>query len=157
MKKALAVLIALVLTVGGASVAPATTITFDEFPATDNNAALTSAYAGLGVVFDGHNAGTWEGIAQGDPGNWKLNGTNGPQFLGNNGEGSYKQSIDFTNGATSISFDASRGYGSSAGQTLTANFYDDSDDLLDSQIQTLGNINTWSTFSLAVPTLPALT
>ncbi len=153
MKKALAVLIAMVLAVGGSTAAPAATITFDEFPATDNTAALTYAYSGEGVVFDNRNSGTWEGIAQGDPGNWTLNGTNGPQFLSNNGDNdghSYVESIFFTNPQTRILFDASRGNSSvtKAGQTMTAEAYDASDDLLSSETQTLGPTNTWSTFAL---------
>src|SRR5262252_3910701 len=68
-----------------ASGAEATVITFDEFPATNNNAPLTNAYAGLGVTFGATNSGTWGGNSAGDPGNWGLQGTNGPAFLGFNG------------------------------------------------------------------------
>ena len=135
------------------SIAGAGTITFDEFPATDNNVALTYAYSGEGVVFDSRNSGTLEGIAQGDPGNWTLNGTNGPQFLGNNGVNdghSYVESIFFTNPQTNVLFDASRGNSivTKAGQTMTADAYDASDDLLSSETQILGPTNTWSTFAL---------
>ena len=134
-----------------ASTSFAGVITFDEFPATNNNVALTTAYSALGVTFDDRNSGTWGGIANGDPGSWDLNGTNGPQFLGNNGlnDGdSYAESIFFAVGQTSVSFDASRSNGSSAGQMLTADAYNGSGTLVDSEVLTLGNINTWTTFTL---------
>lgn len=129
------------------SIASADIITFDEFPAMNNNAALTNAYAGIGVTFDTRNSGTWDGIANGDPGNWGVNGTNGPNFLGNNG-GTYQESIFLGTGVDDISLDASRTNGSSAGQQLTVDEYNAAAVLVASETLTLGAINTWSTFDL---------
>jgi hypothetical protein len=134
------------------AVAPAwaTTINFDEFPATNNNTALTNEYAGVGVVFGPDNSGTWDGISNGDPGNWGLDGTNGEAFLGNNGDNngdSYTTTILFTTPTDFVSFDASRSNGSHAGQTLTASFYLGAT-FLESFTVTLGNINDWTSFSV---------
>ena len=70
-----------------------TVITFDDIPAyqgNDINDVIREEYAHLGVHFnsDGRHSGIVRlGISQGDPGNWKLEGTNGPQFLGHNSHG----------------------------------------------------------------------
>jgi hypothetical protein len=133
--------------VADSSTACAGLITFDEFPATNNGSPVTNEYAGVGVLFDTGNAGTWGGLANGDPGNWGVDGTNGPQFLGNNNTGA--ESFSFATGESTVSFDASRTNGSAAGQTLTANAYDASNSLVATETLTLGDINTWSTFSLA--------
>ena len=135
-----------------ASTCSAGVITFDEFPAMDNGAALTTAYSGIGVTFDDRNTGTWDGIDNGDPGGWGVNGTNGPNFLGNNGGNNgetYAESIFFAVGQATVSFDASRTGGSSSGQTLTANAYDGSNNLIDSVVLTLGNVNAWTAFSVS--------
>lgn len=130
--------------------AGADTINFDEFPATNNNVPLTVLYAGMGVTFGTDNSGTWGGNSNGDPGNWDLEGTNGPQFLGNNGlnNGStYVTSIFFATSVANVSVDVSRSNGSSPGQTLTASAFDGAT-LLGSTTVTLGPINTWTTISL---------
>ena len=134
------------------TVATATTITFDEFPPTNNNGALTVPYAGLGVTFGSDNSGTWGGVSAGDPGNWNLEGTNGPAFLGNNGlnNGStYVTTVLFSSSGGLVSFDVSRSNGSSGGQTLTASVYNGAL-LLGTTTITLGDVNTWSSLSFAV-------
>src|SRR5258707_703312 len=81
---AVAFALAAVLAVG----AHATTITFDEFAPSNGGGSLTNEYtATTGATFAGTNAGTWGGNSNGNPGNWALEGTNGPQFLGFNGDG----------------------------------------------------------------------
>jgi hypothetical protein len=145
----MALLVVILLLFIGA--ARATTITFDDIPATNNNVALTNSYSSIGVVFDSRNSGVFGGIANGDPGSWGLNGTNGPHFMGNNGVvngNTFAETIFFPNGVSSVSFDASRSNGSATGQTLTASAYDGANNLLSSQSHTFGSINTWSTFSL---------
>ncbi|MGD0276132.1 MAG: PEP-CTERM sorting domain-containing protein [Syntrophales bacterium] len=130
--------------------AQAATITFDEYPSNNNNQAITNLYSSLGVIFGADNSGTFAGIANGDPGNWGLNGTNGPAFLGNNGQNNndtYITTIDFTSLISSVSFDVSRSNGSSSGQALTAAAYS-AGSLLGSQTITLGDVNQWSTISL---------
>ena len=130
--------------------AAAATISFDESAASNNNVAITNQYSSLGVVFGSDNSGTWGGIANGDPGTWKLNGTNGPAFLGNNGannSNTFDTSIFFTTPVSSVSFDVSRASGSSAGQTLTVNAFAGSA-LLGSTKITLGDIDDWTTVGL---------
>jgi hypothetical protein len=68
-------------------------LTFDDIPAHQGNNindVIREDYAYLGVHFnsDGRHSGIVRlGISQGDPGNWNLEGTNGPQFLGHNSIG----------------------------------------------------------------------
>jgi hypothetical protein len=152
----LGVLAAAALLLASAGTATAGVITFDEFPATNNNAALTNLYAGLGVLFDARNSGTWGGNSNGNPGNWGVDGTNGPQFLGNNGlnNGStYTESIFFATPESLVTFDASRTNGSSPGQMLTANAFNSLNQLVATQTFTLGNINTWTGFSLSASSI----
>jgi len=129
------------------AVSNAATITFDEFTANNNNAAITTSYNYLGVTFGGDNAGTWGGISKGDPGNWGLEGTNGPAFLGNNLQNAFDTTILFNTDVSSVSFDVSRSNGSAAGQALTWYAYDGVN-LLGFATITLGDINSWSTVSL---------
>jgi hypothetical protein len=137
------------ITVAGA-VSNAATITFDEFAATNNNVAIQNEYSGLGVTFGIDNSGTWGGMTNGDPGNWGLNGTNGPAFLGNNGRNNahtYITTIFFTTPVSSVTFDVSRSNGSTAGQTLKWFAYAGAT-LLGSATVTLGSINEWTQISL---------
>ena len=65
-------------------------LTFDDVSAYEGNNiddVLREEYAHLGVHFnsDGRHSGIVRGgESNGDPGNWDLDGTNGPQFLGHN-------------------------------------------------------------------------
>ncbi len=126
----------------------ATTITFDEFPAGNNSVAITNLYSNLGVTFGSDNSGIWGGLSKGNPGLWGLEGTNGPQFLGNGGSNNgftYVTSIFFSTPVSEVSFDVSRGFGSTLGQTVTASAYSDAA-LVSSTIFLLGDVNQWSTF-----------
>lgn len=130
----------------------ASTITFDEFAASNNNAALGAQYASLGVTFLGDNSGTWSGLSQGDPGNWGIEGTSVSSFLGNNGFGnhsSYVTTIVFASGMEGASFDIARSNGSRAGQTVVASAFDGLT-LLGSQSILLGAINNWSTIAFGM-------
>jgi hypothetical protein len=132
----------------------ATTINFDEFPAGDNGIAITTLYSYLGVTFGPTNAGVWEGLSQGDPGNWGLEGTNGPQFLGFNGGNGYNEVVTFNNPVNFVSLDFSRSNGSSDGMIMLSAF--DGMTLLGSTSVVLGDINTWSTLSLSFPTITSI-
>ena len=144
----LSALVLAALALAGAQ-AQATTITFDEFAATNSNTALTGAYSAQGVVFGNDNSGTWGGTGQGDPGNWGVAGTNGTQFLGNNGvNGPYSTTISFASAQSLITFDASRTNGSSGGQTLTVDAYTGST-LVSASTVTLGAIDSWSNISIS--------
>jgi len=131
-------------------VSNAATITFDEVSATNNNVAIQNEYSGVGVTFGSDNSGTWDGISNGDPGGWGLQGTNGQAFLGNNGKNNantYVTTIFFNTSITSFSFDVSRSNGSIAGQSLTWYAYEGLN-LRGSATITLGDINIWTPVSL---------
>lgn len=129
--------------------ASAQVISFDDVPAPGGGAAIPSdLYSGLGVTFtsadDGSVAG---GISAGDPGNWGLEGTNGPAFSGFNGN-SYAMTIDFDTEVSGFSLDASRSNGSSDGDSITVEGYLGAA-LVDSVTVNFGAINTWSSISLS--------
>jgi hypothetical protein len=120
----------------------ATTITFDESPATNNGTPYGATI--LGATFSATNAGTWGGLSNGDPGAWGLEGTNGPQFLGFNGP--YAETVTFASAVNGFSADFSPSGGSVDG-TITLSAFKGVT-LIDSTVVTLGPINTWSTLSL---------
>ncbi|MBN2445755.1 MAG: PEP-CTERM sorting domain-containing protein [Phycisphaerae bacterium] len=128
--------------------ASATTINFDEFPAVnDNSGFLTEEYAGLGIHFVTTDDGSiFDGLTDGDPGNWGLEGTNWTQFLGFNGS-SYALTTNFDAPVSGFQLDVSRSNGSSAGDTFSLAGYLGGS-LVDSAIVTLGPINTWHTIGL---------
>lgn len=149
MKKTVLTVIAAGLLAGLSLTANASVITFDEFaPANNNNSVLTEEYAALGIHFITTDDGsTWGGNSQGNPGNWGLEGTNGPAFLGFNGS-SYSLTANFDAPMGLVSLDVSRSIGSSSGNTFTLDAYSGIT-LLGSQTVTLGPINSWSTISIA--------
>lgn len=129
--------------------ASAAVITFDEFPADNTNGGLPAGrYASLGVTFVTTDDGTtWGGLSNGDPGNWDLEGTNGPIFSGFNG-GSYALSMLFNTDVSNFALDVSRSLGSSPGNTFTLEGYNNGV-LVESHTVTLGPINQWQTVSLS--------
>jgi hypothetical protein len=132
----------------GSAPAGAAVITFDEFPpANANSGFLTTEYASLGITFVTTDDGsTFGGISGGDPGNWDLEGTNGPAFLGFNGA-SYSLITLLDPGADNFTLDVSRSNGSSAGNTFTLEGYL-SGGLVETSTVVLGPINSWSTLQL---------
>jgi hypothetical protein len=132
------------------SVANATVITFDEIPpANDNSGFLTEEYAALGIHFITTDDGSiWGGLSAGDPGNWQLEGTNGPAFLGFNGA-SYSLTANFDVEINYISLDVSRSDGSSPEDFFTLEAYN-GNTLLDSKTVELNEINQWTAVSLSV-------
>lgn len=92
---------------------------------------------------------TWvrEGLSQGDPGNWGLEGTSGPQFLGFNGP-SYAATMVFAGNVSEISLDASRSNGSADGDGLELEAFCDGAPV-DALTLSFGPINDWSTGTLA--------
>ncbi|MHC4744489.1 MAG: hypothetical protein ACYS8Z_21450, partial [Planctomycetota bacterium] len=114
MKRTVPTRLAVILLVGITATANAYVITFDEIaPANGNFGFLTEEYAALGIHFvttdDGSIMG---GLSNGDPGNWDLEGTNGPAFLGFNGS-SYSLTANFDVAMGLVSLDVSRSAGSS--------------------------------------------
>jgi len=123
-------------------------INFDEIaPANGNFGFLTEEYAALGIHFVTTDDGSiFGGMSNGDPGNWDLEGTNGPAFLGFNGA-SYSAIANFDVAMGFVSLDVSRSLGSADGNTFTLDAYSGIN-LVGSQTVTLGPINTWSTVSI---------
>jgi hypothetical protein len=133
--------------------ASATTVTFDESPAANGTGAYGETISG--AVFSATNAGTWGGLSNGDPGNWDLEGTNGPQFLGFNGSGgSHSEVVTFQSAVTSVSLDFSRSLGSADGMITLQAF--DGATLLGSTSAMLGPINSWTTLSLAFSSITSI-
>jgi len=130
-----------------ASPVAATVITFDEFPADNFNGGLPAdRYSSLGVTIDAPEDGaTRGGISNGDPGNWGVDGTNGPIFSGFNE--TYTMSLLFGTDIMSFSLDASRTNGSIDGTITLQAFLDGL--LVGTDGGDLGAINQWSTFSLS--------
>lgn len=123
-------------------------ITFDEFEASNTSELyLSSEYAGLGVDFLTTDDGSiWDGISDADPGNWLIDGTNGPQFLGFNG-GSYSASMLFDSTINAFQLDATASNGASTGNTFTIEGYLNGG-FVDSMTVTFNDINDWSTLFL---------
>lgn len=127
---------------------PGLQITFDEFDASNSNSAvLSNEYAGIGVTFVNTDDGAvWDGLTGGDLGNWGIEGTNGTQFMGFNGD-SYGSTMLFDTTVRAFQLDASRSNGSSSGDTFTLEGYRDST-LVESITITFGDLNDWSTLFL---------
>ena len=75
--------------------------------------------------------------ANGNPGNWGVDGTNGPIFSGFNGD-SYSQTLTFASNISGFSLDGTITLQGFLGATLVA-----------TNVVNLGAINTWSTLSIA--------
>jgi hypothetical protein len=85
-------------------------------------------------------------LAEGDPGNWHLEGTAGSHFLGFNG-GSYSDVLSFDLPLNSFSLDVSRSNGSSDGDSFTLTSYLDGE-VVETIDTVLPAINTWVTVSI---------
>ncbi|MDH3519433.1 MAG: hypothetical protein OEM49_03175 [Myxococcales bacterium] len=96
------------------------TISFDEFPASNNNrAVLSTQYADMGVHFVATDDGAvWSGLSAGDPGGWGLEGTNGGNFLGFNGR-SYAVSMLLDESVAGFKLDVARSMGSDGSASFT--------------------------------------
>lgn len=132
-----------------ATTAHAGVINFEEFPADNSNGPMQAdRYSALGVAFVATDDGsTWGGIGNGDPGNWDLEGTNGSIFSGFNGS-SYGLTMLFDTDVSAFAMDAARSAGSSAGDTITLEGWNDGG-LVETLTVTFGDINVWSTLTLA--------
>lgn len=101
------------------------TLTFDDIPAHTGNESsevIREDYAHLGVHFNSdqrHGGIVRGGLSNGDPGNWDLEGTNGPQFLGHNSFG-YTGLIEFDMPVSQFKVDAASGHASLTNLTFDA-------------------------------------
>lgn len=126
------------------AVMPAYAVTLD-FEGFGDYAAIGTAYDSLGITFTPNTQMVCWGLSNGDPGNWGLEGTNGPNFLCFNDP--YTMELNFASPQSSVSFDVSRSNGSAAGDTFTINSFNGLV-LLDTQTIFLGPINTWTTITI---------
>jgi hypothetical protein len=101
-------------------------LTFDDIPAraysNDISDVITEQYTHLGVHFntDGRHGGIVRfGLSQGDPGDWSLEGSNGPQFLGHNVYGRTGL-IEFDAPISNLRIDAGHGHDALTDLTLDA-------------------------------------
>jgi hypothetical protein len=154
MKKLMAAVGTVVLVGGGAVFLPfsgagaaVTTTTIDfEIPTGDAGFIDANQYTAQGITITDA-FGIVEGVSQGDPGGWGLEGPDGPQFLGQNDPTSIL--VDFAQPISTFSIQCSRSAGSSPDQTMTATAYDSESVVVDEMTVTVGEINTWSLLSLA--------
>lgn len=119
-------------------------INFDDLP---NGTVVSNQYAGVGATFGSGNFSVIGGLSEGDPGNWGLEGTNGPHFLGFNGSPSYAQAINWLSDINGFSLDVSRSAGSQAGDTFTLTGLLNGL-IVDTETLSLASINTWTTVAL---------
>ncbi len=123
-------------------------ISFDEIPAQDDTyMSLTEEYAHLGVHFYSVDDGaTWDGVSNGDPGGWELEGSNGSTFVGFNGR-SYQLTATFDAPVPAFSIDVSASSGSPVGAPFALEGYR-AGTLVERKAVTLGGLNQWMTVAL---------
>ena len=150
---------ALALAAALATGAHATTITFDELAAQNGGGTISNQYAGSGVTFSAGNLGTWGGNSNGDPGGWKLEGTNGPQFLGFNGNGGgvdgYTETLTFSAAVGTFSADFARSAGSNDGEIILSAF--NGATLVATSSGSFGALAEWMSLSIAGVTFDSVT
>lgn len=136
--------LSLCLMSAGLAVAGPIVLTFDDLPAFSQ---VGNQYLADGVSFSLTDTGIQVGLANGDSGNWGVNGDNGPYFDGFNGSPSYGTTLTFTSPVSNFSVDSSRTNGSEDGDQLTVAAYNGAT-LLGTDTITFGAINTWTTIAL---------
>jgi hypothetical protein len=110
--------LAMAAAIGISPAASAATIAFDDAYAANVSRPATSYQESQGVTIGGTYFATVGGIGNGDPGNWRLGGTNGSAFLGCNSGVSCSPTFSFASDVSSLSLDL--GLGGNLG--WTANF-----------------------------------
>jgi hypothetical protein len=153
MSRLLRLLSLLVLFGGVARAQTVVIINFDDLPPLSQP---LEQYSSLGLHFLPPGAfGVIQGISNGDPGNWSLDGTVGPYFLGFNSTSGFSQTITIDFPVTSVAVDVSRANGSSAADTFTLNAYNSSI-LVGTQTLPLTTINVWTTVVLSAPAITSI-
>ncbi len=140
-----------VLVLALATPALAGTITFDELPSRNDDAQrLGEEYAAFGVHFHTNNDGsTWAGIAGGDPGDWGIEGTNGPAFAGFNGA-SYGLTATFDAPVAGVRLDVASSQGTTHDSDFTLEGYRNG--ILVERVSTpIGQVGDWVTVRLHQP------
>ena len=127
-------------------------LTFDDIPAYQGNDiddVIREEYAHIGVHFnsDGRHSGIVRlGLSQGDPGNWNLEGSNGPQFLGHNSYGRTGL-IEFDMPIWDFQVDAARGH--SGITDLTFEAYNSAGNLLETVTLPSTTPQIWETITFS--------
>ena len=126
----------------------AATVSFDEFPASnDNDVRLGEQYASYGIHFHTNNDGsTWDGASNGDPGTWGLEGTQGSAFVGFNG-GSYGLAATFDGTVEGIRLDVAASQGTTHASEFTLEGYLNGM-LVERRTVPLGEVGAWATVHL---------
>jgi len=124
-------------------------IDFDDQPASNGATPLSDEYADRGVHFDTRDGMTWSGLTGGNPGDWQLEGTRGPAFMGVEGFSS-TSALRFDAPVKGFKLDLARGAGT------RPNFSDfvmvsglHAGRPVDSETVFLGEVNDWKTIELA--------
>lgn len=122
-------------------------IDFEDPPATnDSQMIVGEEYAGLGVHFVATDDGaTWGGMTAGqDPGGWQIAGTNGPTFLGFDGQG-YAMELQFDDPVEGFEIDVARAAGGllAGGEMfILAGFL--GDEMVESNGAFFGGVDDWA-------------
>ncbi len=136
------------LAISLAAPALAAEISFEDLPPANANCCYVSQeYAGLGVHFFPTDDGSiWQGVSQGDPGGWGLEGTNGAAFLGFDGQ-SYSVRARFDEPVGGFGLDVAAARGTLfASQFRLEGFLAGA--LVESVTIPLGGVNQWSSVEL---------
>jgi hypothetical protein len=129
----------------------AETIDFDDLPAANDPVqTLDEEYAHMGVHFSTSDDGaTWSGLSGGDPGQWQLDGSHGPAFLGFDGS-SYAVLAYFDEPVQELQLDVARGMGAAwYYDSVTLAGFRNSAVVAVDQVY-LGGVNSWATLSMSV-------
>jgi hypothetical protein len=142
---------AAILTLAGFLTGPVSAsevISFEEMPAQNETATpLTEEYAHLGVHFYSIDDGsTWDGMSHGDPGEWQVEGSNGPTFAGFNGS-SYRLTARFDAPVPAFSLDVTAASGAPPGVPFALEGYR-AGALVERNAVTLGGLNEWMNVAL---------
>ena len=143
--------IAAILTLTGLVAGPISAIeviSFEEFPAQNSiYTTLSEEYAHLGVHFSSFDEGsTWDGMSNGDPGGWEIEGTNGPSFAGFNGD-TYRLTAQFDAPVNTFALDVSAASGADPAGSFALEGYRGGA-LVERSAVTLGGLNQWTTVAL---------
>lgn len=144
------VLAAALLAVCVKPAAAATVLTFDDaYSDLGDGGNPATYYSAEGVTISGDYFGVVGGVGNGDPGDWKLGGTNGSAFLGCNDGNSCSPTFSFSSPVQNVSLDI--GLANDWSATFTVAGYLDGS-LVDSDTVTVSDPGTadgtWDTFAL---------
>jgi hypothetical protein len=143
--------IAVILTLAGLMSGPVSAtevISFEEMPAQNSESTtLTEQYAHLGVHFSSIDDGsTWDGVSNGDPGGWEIEGSNGPTFAAFNGRRS-TLTARFDAPVPAFSLDVAAASGAPSGVPFALEGYR-AGALVERNAVTLGGLNEWRNVAL---------